>query len=59
MNGKSGFCCLYSFIFVSLQEAGASFVTIHPHTKRQKYEGRASWSLIAQARQLLQIPVVS
>ncbi len=35
-----------------------AFVTIHPRTKRQKYDGRADWSLIARARQLLSIPVV-
>jgi tRNA-dihydrouridine synthase C len=33
-------------------------VTVHPRTKRQKYDGRADWSLIARARQLLSIPVV-
>lgn len=40
------------------QEAGAAFITIHPRTKRQTYEGRADWGLIARARQLLRIPVV-
>lgn len=42
-----------------LQEAGASFVTVHPRTKQQSYNGRADWSLIALAKQLLHIPVVS
>jgi hypothetical protein len=42
-----------------LQEAGAHFVTIHPRTKSQSYNGRADWGLIAEAKQLLSIPVVS
>lgn len=42
-----------------LQEAGAAFVTVHPRTKRQSYNGRADWSLIRRAKQLLSIPVVS
>lgn len=41
-----------------LQEGGAAFVTVHPRTKVQTYEGRADWGLIAAARQLLHIPVV-
>ena len=43
---------------LSIQEAGASFVTIHPRTRRQGYSGRADWDLIAQAKQALHIPVV-
>lgn len=43
---------------ISVQEAGASFVTIHPRTKRQTYDGRADWSLVAVARQTLKIPVI-
>ncbi len=40
------------------QEAGASFITLHPRTKRQAYSGAADWSLTARAVQLLRIPVV-
>lgn len=39
-------------------QAGASFITLHPRTKRQIYEGLADWDLTARARQLLRIPVI-
>lgn len=43
---------------LAVQEAGAAFVTLHPRTKQQGYGGRADWSLIALAKQVLSIPVV-
>jgi len=49
---------LFEENLLAAQEAGASFITIHPRTKLQTYDGRADWSLIARARQLLKIPVV-
>lgn len=49
---------LFEDNLLAAQEGGAAFVTVHPRTKQQGYEGRASWSLIARAKQLLQIPVV-
>jgi tRNA-dihydrouridine synthase len=57
---RSGFddTSLFEQNLLAAQEAGAAFVTIHPRTKRQKYEGRADWSLITRARQLLRVPVV-
>ncbi len=33
-------------------------MTVHPRTKKQTYDGRADWSLVARARELLSIPVV-
>ncbi|KAF6262879.1 dihydrouridine synthase-domain-containing protein [Scenedesmus sp. NREL 46B-D3] len=44
---------------LAVQEAGAHFVTIHPRTKHQSYNGRADWGLIAEAKQLLSIPVAT
>lgn len=41
-----------------LLQAGASFLTLHPRTKRQVYQGLADWSLTARAKQLLRIPVI-
>eukprot|EP00878_Enallax_costatus_P044806 GHUV01053560.1.p1 GENE.GHUV01053560.1~~GHUV01053560.1.p1 ORF type:complete len:417 (+),score=114.48 GHUV01053560.1:509-1759(+) len=57
---RSGFddTSLYEDNLLAVQEAGAAFVTIHPRTKQQSYNGRADWSLIASAKQLLSIPVV-
>jgi hypothetical protein len=58
---RSGFAdtSLFTDNLLAVQEAGASFVTLHPRTKAQAYAGRADWSLIATAKQLLSIPVVS
>eukprot|EP00892_Ulva_mutabilis_P006489 jgi/Ulvmu1/4211/UM019_0190.1 len=43
---------------VSIQEAGATFVTIHPRTRSQGYSGHANWELISRAKQILDIPVI-
>ena len=50
---------LFEENLLAVQEAGAAFVTVHPRTKKQTYDGWADWSLIARAAQLLTIPVVS
>ena len=42
----------------AVQAGGASFVSVHPRTKRQGYRGRADWSIIARAARILDIPVV-
>jgi hypothetical protein len=57
---RSGFTDtgLFRDNLLALQEAGAAFVTVHPRTKQQAYSGRADWSLIALAKDLLSIPVV-
>eukprot|EP00775_Hariotina_reticulata_P008789 gene8789-8967_t len=57
---RSGFAdtSLFEDNLWAVQEGGAAFVTIHPRTKAQSYSGAADWSLIAQAKQLLDIPVV-
>jgi len=49
---------LFEENLLAAQQGGAAFVTIHPRTKVQTYDGRADWSLTARARQLLDIPVV-
>ena len=57
---RSGFDDTSLFVdnLLAAQEAGASFVTIHPRTKREGYKPEADWSLIAKARDVLHIPVV-
>lgn len=57
---RSGFhdTSLFTDNLLAVQEAGAAFVTIHPRTKQQAYNGSADWSPIALAKQLLSIPVV-
>lgn len=39
------------------QDAGARAIAIHARTVEQKYEGRARWEWIAQAREVAEIPV--
>jgi tRNA-dihydrouridine synthase C len=43
---------------LAVQSAGCDFITIHPRTKVQGYTGKADWTVIQYAKQLLQIPVV-
>ncbi len=43
---------------LGIQEAGASWVTLHPRTSAQKRRGRADWSQIKYLKELLEIPVV-
>jgi nifR3 family TIM-barrel protein len=40
------------------EEAGAAAVTVHGRTRAQMYEGFADWSIIAQVKKSLSIPVV-
>ncbi|MCF8094324.1 MAG: tRNA dihydrouridine synthase DusB, partial [Desulfobacteraceae bacterium] len=40
------------------QECGIDAVTIHPRTVRQKFSGKAKWSIIAEVKQALSIPVI-
>jgi tRNA-dihydrouridine synthase C len=37
--------------------SGIKFLTIHPRTKMDGYKGSANWDLIAQAKELLDIPI--
>ncbi len=43
---------------LAVQEAGVSFMALHPRTKLEGYKPPAHWSLIARAKQLLKIPVI-
>ncbi len=43
---------------LAAQEAGISFLTLHPRTKEDGYGPPARWELIAEAKQLLKIPVI-
>lgn len=49
---------LFSENIAGIEAAGASFVTVHPRTRRQGYSGKADWSLIGKAKSTVSIPVV-
>lgn len=41
-----------------LEQAGASWVTLHPRTTEQKRRGKADWSQIRTVRESVRIPVI-
>lgn len=49
---------LFKENLLAAQESGATFITLHPRTKVEGYTPPAKWELIAQAKELLDIPVV-
>ncbi|HEV8052007.1 MAG TPA: tRNA-dihydrouridine synthase family protein [Parachlamydiaceae bacterium] len=57
---RSGYAdtSLFTENLLAAQESGASFITLHPRTKVDGYTPPAKWELIAQAKSLLQVPVV-
>lgn len=40
-----------------LEQAGASLVSVHGRSARQMYAGKADWSVIAQVKEAIEIPV--
>lgn len=57
---RSGFAdiSLFKENLLAAQESGACFITLHPRTKVEGYGPPARWDLIAEAKQLLSIPLV-
>jgi nifR3 family TIM-barrel protein len=57
---RSGFedTSLFKENLLAAQESGISFLTLHPRTKVDGYGPPANWDLIAEAKQLLRIPIV-
>lgn len=49
---------LFKENLLAAQESGAKFITLHPRTKVEGYTPPAKWELIAQAKELLKVPVV-
>ncbi|MCM2323425.1 MAG: tRNA-dihydrouridine synthase family protein [Oligoflexia bacterium] len=43
---------------LKIQEAGASWITLHPRTAVQQRKGSADWSQIASLKQVMRIPVI-
>ena len=57
---RSGFedTSLFRENLLAAQESGIRFLTLHPRTKVDGYGPPAKWELIAEAKQILKIPVV-
>ncbi len=57
---RSGFTdtSLFKENLLAAQESGIAFLTLHPRTKEDGYGPPAKWDLIAEAKQLLRIPVI-
>lgn len=57
---RSGFSdtSLFRENLLAAQETGIAFLTLHPRTKEDGYGPPARWDLIAEAKQLLKIPVI-
>lgn len=57
---RSGFedISLFRENLLAAQESGIRFLTLHPRTKVDGYGPPARWDLIAEAKELLDIPVV-
>lgn len=41
------------------EEAGASFITVHPRTKTQGYSGKADYDIIKEVTKVVSIPVIA
>ncbi len=57
---RSGFddTSLFQENLLAAQETGVKYITLHPRTKAEGYGPPAKWELIAQAKEVLNIPVV-
>lgn len=57
---RSGYAdiSLFKENLLAAQESGAHYITLHPRTKVEGYGPPARWDLIAQAKEILDIPLV-
>ncbi len=49
---------LFKENLLAAEESGVCFITLHPRTKVEGYTPPARWDLIAQAKQILHIPLI-
>ena len=44
---------------ISLQDSGASMITMHGRTRKEGFSGKADWEMIGRIKDLLEIPVIA
>lgn len=49
---------LFQENLLAAESSGVSFITLHPRTKIEGYTPPARWDLIAQAKELVKIPII-
>jgi tRNA-dihydrouridine synthase B len=57
-SGWNNGCIVATVAAVALEKAGISALTLHPRTTKQLYTGEADWSLIAETKQVISIPLI-
>jgi len=57
---RSGFdtVCNVSEIALAIEENGAKAITVHPRTRAMYYSGHSDWSIIADVKKTVKIPVI-
>lgn len=57
---RSGYAdtSLFKENLLAAQDSGACYITLHPRTKIEGYTPPARWDLIAEAKELLSVPVI-
>ena len=57
-SGWNNGCIVAPVAAAALEDAGIAALTLHPRTTKQLYTGEADWSLIAETRQAISIPLI-
>lgn len=57
-SGWNQGCIVAPVAAAALEEAGIKALTLHPRTTKQLYTGEADWSLIAETRKAISIPLI-
>ena len=57
-SGWNNGCIVAPVAAAALEEAGIKALTLHPRTTKQLYTGEADWSLIAETRKAISIPLI-